>query len=66
MTDDGEREPWFLPVGERLTPERANAVIARFGAEVRAVGEAVAAQLRAEDPIDGPAAMVDDPANSVG
>ena len=43
-------EPWYLPVGERLTPERAAAIVARFRDEVRAVGEAVAARLRAERP----------------
>ena len=44
------REPWSLPVGERLTPERAGAIVARFGAEVRAIGEEVAARRRAERP----------------
>ena len=45
-----ERERWYLPIGERLTPERAAAVVARFGAEARAAGEEVAARLRAERP----------------
>ena len=45
-----EHEPWYLPVGERLAPERAAAVVVRFGAEARAVGERVAARLRAERP----------------
>ena len=43
-------EPWYLPVGERLTLERAAAIVARFGPEVRAVGGQVAARLRAERP----------------
>ena len=50
MTDGAVVEPWYLPVGERLTPERAAAIVARFRDEVRAVGEAVAERLRAERP----------------
>ena len=43
-------EPWYLPVGETLTPPRARAIVGRFGPEVRAMGKRIVARLRAEHP----------------
>lgn len=45
-----EAEPWYLPVGERLDDRRAEAIVARFAAEARAVGESVIARLQADRP----------------
>jgi hypothetical protein len=47
MRDDDD---WRLPVGETIDERRARLILARFGPEVRRVGQALADRLRAELP----------------
>jgi hypothetical protein len=45
-----DADEWRLPVGEILDERRARLILARFGPEVRRVGQELADRLRAELP----------------
>ena len=45
-----DRPAWYLPVGERLDPARANLLVEGFRAEVVRVGRALRRRVEAEHP----------------